>query len=210
MELPYNVWAVQPFQNGLTALRDAAAAGLKAIENDIRSLEQSLIEYEQSGEYDGQRDEDGQILWEFGDMFRSQIGDAEVARMELRKGLAIAAYHYWERAVQRLHKVLGGQKHLRDWESIRQSAEQSGFAIDPALQRVVTLANTLKHSNEKHGVQLLAEWPDLFPRGISDPANVIDWASAIELSDAHLRSVFTAVAQSGPQRRSGGPRRRVG
>lgn len=82
-------------------LRKSAQTGLTALSSEVKGLEQKLKDYHQSDEVEGEYDEDGQLLWDQGTVLEHEISFANNASMELRKAFAIAAYHYWERSVQR-------------------------------------------------------------------------------------------------------------
>jgi len=190
-------------------LRKSAEAGMAALSNEIRTLERQLEEYRQNDEFDGERDEDGHVLWDRDELLSHEISLAQEALIELRKAFAIAAYHHWERSVQlwiaQKHKVdmatgisVRKTKPARGYEQLSNAAQEIGFPTNAEFQRVVTLANTLKHNSETYGAKLLELWPDIFPSRFSKPSNVSDWVSAIHLNDGHLTEIFRIVSKSGP------------
>lgn len=220
-ELPFNFLGYE-FQSGLDVLRKSAQTGLAALSGKINALERQLQDYRRIGEFEGERDEEGHVLWERDDALDHEIAFADDARMELRKAFAIAIFHHWERSVQRwiaqenrtaasdgsdtpTKPPARGLKKLRCFEKLSEAARDVGYPPHPELEHVVTLANTLKHNNEKHGKKLLEKWPDIFPLQFQKPPRLSDWASAIQLTDQHLSEIFDIVSKSGPTVHSTNP-----
>lgn len=209
VKLPFtfNVRGCQ-FQSALDVLRKSAQTGSTALGSEIKELEQQLEDYRQSGEFEGERDEEGYVISDRADEFDYQLDFVLEASMELRKAFAIAAYHHWERSVRQWIVEESGTARCDDsntevkevvgFDKLSKIADKLGYPIDPALKRVVTLVNTLKHVNEKHGVKLMECWPEIFPLQFTGPSRSSDWADAIQLTDRHLAEVFDIVSKSGP------------
>jgi hypothetical protein len=197
------------FQSALEAIRRSAQAGLAALSREINLLEQQLEDYYRAGNFEGERDENGYVIWERDDILNHEIAFAQEALMELRKAFAIAAFHHWERSVQRWitqetetaaanGSVTRKKKSVQGFNDLSREASRIGYATDPKLQRVVTLVNTLKHNGDARGMELLRSWRGLFPPQFQTPSELSDWASAIRLTDQHLDEVFDVVSKSGP------------
>ncbi|HEY0121269.1 MAG TPA: hypothetical protein VGC14_05820, partial [Rhizobium sp.] len=187
-------------------------AGTAALNHEIASLVQQLAEYERAGIFEGERSEEGFIIWEQDQVLRHQILQSQEALIELRKAFAIAAFHHWERSVQRhfAHESSNSapndrpRRSLRSYDRIKQEAINLGYPIDDNLDRVVTLINTLKHNNDEKGTHLHKVWPDIFPYEFKEPYRFTDWASSIEMADQQLTEVFDIISRSGPSPRGGG------
>ena len=196
------------FQSGLDVLRKSAQAGLAALSREINALEQQLQDYRRVGEFEGERDEEGHVVWERDDVLNHEIAFADEACVELRKAFAIASLHHWERSVQRwiaqknMTAASDGsytrkKQPARGYNELSKAARDVGYPADPELKCVVKLANTLKHNSEDRGKELLALWPDIFPLQFQKPSRLSDWASAIQLTDQHLSEIFNIVSKSG-------------
>jgi hypothetical protein len=196
------------FQIAVDALRKSAETGSDALRGEIRVLEQQLEDYRRVGEFEGERDEEGNVLWDQDNVLRLNISLAYEALMELRKAFAIAAYHIWERSVQRWHEherenvASGGtdsrKKGLHGHKGLSTAAREIGYPDNPELVRVMTLANAIKHNSTNSGKKLLELWSDIFPPGFDTPPRMSDWASSIQLTDRHLMEIFGIVSKSGP------------
>src|SRR4051812_32173864 len=163
-KLHFNVHGFE-FQSGIDVLRKSAQAGLSALSDEIKALEQQLEDYRRIGEFDGEHDEDGVVIWERDEFLEHAVGLAREALMELRKAFAIAALHHWERSVQRWLGQANDtapptdsdarRKRLpRGYDELSSAAKAMGYPAHGNLLRVVTLANTLKHNTEDLGRKL--------------------------------------------------------
>jgi hypothetical protein len=189
------------FQSGIDALQRSAEAGLSALSAEIKQLNQELRDYRQSGKFEGERDDDGVVIWDREDILDHEIDLVREAQMELRKAFAIAAFHQWERSVQRwIGQANGMTKPPHSYDKLSKAAAKLGYPVDAGLQQIVTLVNTLKHNVERRGRELLEQWPDVFPPGFEGPDHFSDWASSIQLSDELLEQVFVTMRKSGPGR----------
>ena len=158
---PFDVRGYQ-YQSDVDVLRKSAESGLAALAHEVRALEQQLEDYRRIGEFDGDRDEDGVVLWDRADLLSHEIAFACGALMELRKAFAIAAYHHWERSVQLWivqTSEIGApnsfdarrKRHARGYEDISKAASEIGCPADAELPRVAALANTIKHNSKLAG-----------------------------------------------------------
>jgi hypothetical protein len=158
--MPFDVRGYQ-YQSDVDVLRKSAESGLAALAHEVRALEQQLEEYRRIGEFDGDRNEDGVVLWDREDLLSHEIAFACGALMELRKAFAIAAYHHWERSVQlwivQTSEIAAPdsidarrKRHARGYEDISKAASEIGYPADVELPRVAALANTLNPSYSPH------------------------------------------------------------
>jgi hypothetical protein len=198
-KFPFNLQGYE-FQGALDVLRKSSQAGLAALKHETIVLEQQLTDYLRVGEFEGERDEEGHVLWEQDQILNIKITDAYDAQMELRKAFAITAYHHWERSVQRwiAHKTGTANGSKMAYKELSKAATDIGYSPDSGLCRVVKLANTLKHNSEDGGDDLYQLWTDVFRPEFQKPPRFSDWASAIQLTDQHLNEIFDIVSRSGP------------
>lgn len=153
---------------------------------------QEFIEH--GGEWIGEQDEEGNLLWDQATVLDMHIEAREEALMDLRKAFVMALYHHWERAIQ---TATGGKP--GNHKGLVKLANEKGISLHPRLASILALANTLKHNSDKYGTALCQSWSDVFgahfrPR----PEGKTDWYAAIRLTDAHILEVSDIVAASGP------------
>lgn len=179
------------FKAGLDVLREGYASASKALASDVERVKARAAAYEASDEFIGDRDDDGNILWEQGRVLSMQQETTEEALMALRRAYVLVLYHHWERAI-RTYTDSGGSA---DHEKLVKRATAKGLPIDARLGVVRDLANALKHGK---GGALQQSWPDVltFRARSHEPR---DWYEAIKLEDAHVVEVFEIIAQSGPR-----------
>jgi len=180
-------------------LRKSAASGLTALAHEVRALERQLADYRRNGEFDGDCDEDGVVLWDRADLLSHEIAFAYGALMELRKAFAIAAYHHWERSVQLWIEIdAPDKKNAREYKDISKAASKIGYPADVELPRVNALANMLKHNSKNSGTRLLQLWPDILLPQAQNFTNPTHRVSDVQLGDEHLNEIFDIVSRSGP------------
>ena len=139
------------------------------------------------------------------DEARERIHATEDAANEARKAFAITAYHHWEHAVSRGIRLevaarrMAALKKAPSGKDLDQCARDMEWTCDPAMARIRTLVNLLKHDSVEQWLDLQVQWP-----GLWQPAmrwqNVTDsgYANAIRLSHEQLTEIFNIVKQSGP------------
>lgn len=184
------------FQHGLKVLGASFQAALPGLTAGVADANAALKAYEAAGVFIGERDEEtGDIYWDQRQVLEFEIEMAEIARQEMRKAYAIAAYHHWERNV----RIWAGKDNLRTHEEMTAATLAEGYPIHPRLDRVRQLANTLKHDNRRWGTALLEAWPEAYrwdfrPR----PSGRVYWAEAVALSDEQMEELFDILSGSGP------------
>lgn len=195
VEINFNMIGYE-FSRGLRVLKEGYSSAILALEQKSDAIGTELLDYRRyiadGGEPDEERDEDGFLLW---DRERLLEMDAEVctaAVVEARKAFIIALYHHWERAVR---KDTG--YHGRDHVKLLKEAAAKNINVQPDLDRVRHLINTLKHNNAERGLHLLQHWPEVFPANFSSDEHT-DWYHSIILTDAHVHQSLDIISDSGP------------
>lgn len=184
------------FEKGVEQLIDAFRLAGGALEANRRNLEDELASYEAAvadgrgviGEW-----EDDHWLWTQDQLLAIQIEDAADSLKLLREAFVVALYHHWERGVRRQFKT-----DKRSHKDLVRLAEKGGLSMDPRLSGVRDLANLLKHSNRKRGLDLLASWPELLPSHFT-PETKGDWYEAVILTDTTVQVVAEIIKASGPR-----------
>ncbi len=189
------------FQDVLKTMRSSFDLAAGALATEIVRAQAALSAYVAAVRMDpsawvGEREE-GMILWDQSQVLDMNIANAEEALMHLRKAFVIAAYHHWERSARRWGKA--GPKARHSQLSAASLAE--GYPVDPRLEAVVSLVNTLKHNSDVKGAALLAAWPEAFPPNFRPRTGRTDWYDAISLSDRQVAEICDAIGASGPTAR---------
>lgn len=182
------------FKSGIDTLRTALRVATKALIDETQQIDELISAYLASGVLDGERDEDGVVLWDREDQLGWEKDVIEDALMALRKSFALAAFHHWERSARQWTSY-----DKMDNEGLFLRLRQKSITVHPRLQAVRDLVNTLKHDNASRGRQLLVSWPQVFPKKFTErPGKRTPWYEAIYLDDALVEEVFAIVAASGP------------
>lgn len=184
------------YQQGVDWLETGFATSAPAMVELRAKLSRDLEAYEASVLAGGERIgewEDGHRLWEQDQLFAIQMEDAEESLMDLRKAYVLAIYHHWERAARRWSRISTHAKH----DKLVTATRDLGYPIDPRLEGVRDLVNTLKHNNAATASKLFLSWPDVLR---ADPAKRpdMDWYSVVHLGDRHVHEVCEIVRASGP------------
>lgn len=188
------------FQEKLNALRSGFETASKTLSKELDDVRTAATQYRQSmengGDWIGERDDDGSILWDQENLLEMQEDAAHDTLLAFRKAYVITAYHHWERGMQSWTK----SNSSAGFSDLLKKAEDRGLIVHERLELVRDLANTLKHNKKSAGQRLLSKWPDLFRPGLQ-PDKVRDWYEAMNLEDADVYEVFDIVARSGPRAR---------
>ena len=193
MKLGFDVRGYQ-FDVGLKAIAQGFRASAIALMAEVERIEADLAAYERAGVWEGERDDDGHVIWSRDQIFAMEQEAAEEALMHLRKAFVLALYHHWERAIR---AYTGGGQGPRHGQLIKR-AEQEGIAVVPALEKTYRLANALKHNSDNHGTRLFEIWPAIFDEHFK-PISGVDWYRAVVLADEHVDEALEAIAKSGPR-----------
>ena len=184
------------YQQGVDWLETGFATCASAMVSHRAKLSRDLEAYEVSVSAGGERIgewEEGHRLWEQDQVFAMQIDDAEESLMDLRKAYVLAAYHHWERAARRWSRISNHAKHSK----LITATRDLGYPIDPRLEGLHDLVNTLKHNSVGCASKLILSWPDVLK---ADPAARpdLDWYGCIEIEDRHVHEVCEIIRGSGP------------
>jgi hypothetical protein len=179
------------FKAGLDVLRQGYASASKALAADVERVKAEAAAYEESDEFIGEIDDEGNRLWEQDQILAMQQETAEEALQALRKAYALVLYHHWERGIQ---AYTGSGRSVKYFELV-QRADKKGVPLHGRLGAVRDLANALKHDK---GQPLQQSWSAvLSPRARSHEPR--SWYEAIQLQDAHVAEIFEITEQSGPK-----------
>ena len=182
------------YQEGIRILRTAYQAAETVLSGEIERAKDEAFGYQQSLEqglpWEGERDEDGHILWDKQTVLDYQVADAEAATQEFRKAFAITIYHTWERSAQQwVGKSKGSHADLI------QEVKALGYNLDPRMTDLYCLANLLKHDKISAAKSLIITWPNLF----FDHAGAETYGSkAVHLLPRHIKTLLEIAAASGP------------
>ncbi|WP_066717360.1 MULTISPECIES: hypothetical protein [Hyphomicrobiales] len=186
------------FKSGIDVLRSAYTTAALALVTNIDRIEAAKAEYLASGVWEGERDEDGYIIWDREQLFEIDLDMARQGLADLRKSFALAAYHFWERSAR---QWTGDDRGRHD--DLVLGAKAKGIEAHPHLSAVRDLANTLKHNSPKYGPALRASWPDVV-RSTNAGVSFDGWYGAVVLEEVHVDQLFAAVAASGPRTQASG------
>lgn len=185
------------FQDGMNILLKSYSAAQDALNEVIDRQRDDAFAYQQElemgGEWIGERDEDGAVIWNQEQILSHRVEEAEGASAALRKAFVISFYHHWERSAL---KWVG--KDRLDHLKLEAAVKALGYPIDPALDDVRLLVNTLKHDNSKWGLQLWERRKDAFFTGFTPDAKNFNWYDSIRLKSDDVEMIWNIVASSGP------------
>lgn len=178
-------------EKGYEAARNALQNELAQIEVDAEAYEESLAN---GGEWSGEVDDEGHILWDQSIIYKLKIEDTRLALREVRKAFVIALYHFWEDSVANWMALNGKQANHKEMEKYCSS---EGYGPSPDLGAVRCLANHLKHGRNSTWDwlgQLRTGHPAFLPPQLSE---------TLDLSEETLLKVAAAIFASGPTAPSG-------
>lgn len=190
------------FQSGLDAIEKGYAGAVNGVAQEINRNKAEFFDYnrhiENGGSPSGERDDDGYLILPYDDELRLKIKSAEDTLIVLRKAYAITTYHHWERSALQWTGSKNSVKH----DNLVKLVLKMGYPVDNELAKVRYLANLLKHGNDRWGVKLMQNWPELFPAGVSPCVGgswPVSWHDCVALSDASILQILTIVRASGPK-----------
>jgi hypothetical protein len=180
------------FESSIRTLKKSFELSRAALDVEVGRIRNDLAAYLASGEFIGERTDEGDIIWDQERAYEMDIEAAEEAIEELRRTYVIAIYHRWERGV-RLSTRSDEHSHLK----LVKVAEKHGIHPLPVLEKISHLVNLLKHNNAKWDEKLLASWSDVVHANILNRRDG-DFCASIVLTDKHIEEILNAVAVSGP------------
>lgn len=185
------------FQEGVAHLRTSFGAASAALNGQVAAARDAVSAYvasvEAGGEWIGERDEDGETLWDQEQVLEFEVVALESAAMALRKALAIAIYHHWER----MARIWTGAHPDHGHRELSQKSQSLGYPIDPRLEGVRCLVNLLKHDRITWAQKLHVLWPEIMP---APPAagRRAGWSETVRLREEHIWQILEVVSASGP------------
>lgn len=188
------------FLSGIDVLRQSFASAREALVRDIHRSRKAIAEHEEAlarGEpWVGERDDEGNIIWDQAQVLDLDVEIAEDAAAALRKAFAISLYHHWERSA-----LIWTGRTNENHDKLCLLVTAQGIPIDPKLGAVRDLVNLLKHSNEKWGTALQSSWSSMFRSSFRLGQVRTDWYDAVQITDQHMMEIFEIITASGPTAR---------
>lgn len=185
------------YQDSIRVLRLSFQAAEDALLDDLDRAKDEAMAWQQSldmgGEWIGERDEDGHVLWDRQTLLDFRVEDSRQATDMLRKAFLIAIYHHWERSACTWTGLA-----KTDHAKLTKAVSALGYPLHPGLDTLRVMANTLKHDNDGWGGKCLAQRPDLFPYGFTPVPGKTRWSMVLTLHSRHIEEAFDAIARSGP------------
>jgi hypothetical protein len=197
-KLPGQGWAFR-FHYGVREIERAYRASRDASDKEVAAINQDAAAHDakvQAGTASWtQEDEDGQVVYDYGEHLGEQMHDAEQVLTLIRNAFVITLHHFIEQRV-------GAQLPKKIYDQAKAFAWLKGFGWSPLeaeLNQLRLAANCAKHSGGSSATQLYALRPDMF-----DAEMIKGWGSppsyeTLKLSDAHVEAFFAAVTASVPK-----------
>ncbi|APR53674.1 hypothetical protein CA223_19755 [Sphingomonas koreensis] len=187
------------YQDGISVLLNSYHAAQDALDSKRERAVDEAVAYQQgleegTVEWQGERDEDGAVIWDHQSILDYNVRDAEEAGKELRKAFCIAMYHHWERSA--LNWV--GKVQLTHAELVAK-VEAIPYPVHAKLHELYLLVNTLKHNNAKWAKMLAAERQDLIGIDLQGELTKVNWYGVISVQTKHVEEFFNILAASGPR-----------
>ena len=186
------------YESGIKVLRQSYDTAEAALYTALENAQSDLAEYEKAqaagAPFEGERDEDGYVIWSQDQVLKGTVDAAQEALDSLRRSFAISLYHTWERGA----RIWTGAPHDANHSRLSRGVEALGMTVHPDLDVLRLVANVLKHDNNRRGNELLAAAPDLLDGVQSSPLNRIGWYEKVVISMRWMHRFFDAVAASGP------------
>lgn len=181
------------FEHGLRMLEKGYKAARDSLNEEVERTNVALIAYEQAldngGEWIGEYDEDGHLLWDQSKVYEAQISDVHSALFEVRKAFVIALYHFWEDSVANWMQRAGKQT---DHDKLAAYCRSQGYGPSPDLEAVRCLSNHLKHGRNSK-TDWLARLKMANPSFLPQAQGLV-----FGISEDTLFKVAAAILASGP------------
>ncbi|MGE5565888.1 MAG: hypothetical protein ACM3YN_07025 [Parcubacteria group bacterium] len=195
MKFTFN-WFGYAYQEGLRVILQSYLSASEAVTLDVERAKDEAFAYQegvaQGGEWIGERDGEGVVIWDHQDILDMRVQSAEAAAMALRKAFALAFYHHWERSA----RGWTGSMHAKH-EKLIAETQAKGYPVHNRLAAIRALANTLKHDNAVWGQRLTVLWPEVLTAAPISTGKT-DWYELVHLTNAHLLEIQAALEASGP------------
>lgn len=181
------------YHDELIGLKECYQTAEAAMESRRTSARKDIEDYQQQlangAEWEGERDDDGSILWSRNDALDIAEFNAYLAINTLRESFVVTLFHFWEKSAR---EWTGSDE--RDYRKIKRLVRKLGYHVHPELNVLNKLTNYLKHSNPKLLDELhpLAKYlfrSEGIPKGKRGP---------LQITSTHLNRFFDIVTLSGP------------
>lgn len=140
---------------------------------------------------------------DLGEELSEEVQDAEDSLLTLRKAFTILLYHEWEKQAQRWFAHNGKPNGVE----IENGVKNAGLPVDPLIEAIRLLVNTMKHNSKTFGPLLWRDHSSFFdasfdPNAVNPvtgkPMALVDYDASIKLHDVHIADFFRAARASGP------------
>lgn len=173
----YN-YRLEQIVSAYRASRLSFEGNIKAINNDFERNRESALDNPYADEYE--------------DHLIDQHAEAGEALRLVREAFALVLHHYWERSVL---LWLNKSRYLSDKDS--ETLKDSGYVVDPELDRLRLVANTIKHNSEKLYISHPSMFDASIERWLEDDIEPT-YHNFLQLSDADMDAFIGALVKSGP------------
>lgn len=194
------------FRFGMEIIRAGAEASINVIEKRRADAIRKRDALQSGTDFD--QDEEC-IYWE------DQVRIADEISKELCKNTALSAYHYWERWVTHAWDTASGSstvsisgKAPKDHASYKKTARSLGYNLDPRLDWIWYLSNTIKHNKKDDHITdpekmsgrcaLFNHCPKMFNTFPDKPPSNADWAKYLCMKKIDMWLVLEIIDHSGP------------
>lgn len=197
-KLPGQAWAWR-FHFGVREVERAYKASRQASDEEVATINAAASAYQdkvEAGEASwSQEDEDGQIVYDYGESLGEQMYDSEQVLALIRNAFVITLHHLVE---QRIGVCLPNKK----YDQAKAFSWLQGFGWTPKedlLNQLRLAANCAKHSEGKAADQLYAARPDMFDADLVQRWGAAPSYESLKLTDNHVAEFFEAVKSSVPK-----------
>lgn len=189
------------YRYGLRELERAYRAARKRPDEEIadihRRAEAFQTKVDAGEETWAQTDEDGQILYDYGDHLGDELFDEENVLSLIKIAFVISLHHYIEQTIW--PRVRSNERQKYEHRRAMNWLIAQGWNPDKeVLKNLELAANCAKHGEGGSAQSLYERCPDMFDDRIAG------WGSApshetLKLSDLHIDGFFEAAAGAVPQ-----------
>lgn len=197
-KLPGQAWAWR-FHFGVREIERAYKASRAASDKEVASINEAAATHEakvKAGDAVwAEEDEDGQVVYDYGEHLGEQIYDAEQVLALIRNAFVISLHHLVEQRI-------GGQLAKKKYDQAKAFTWLKAFGWTPkedGLNQLRLAANCAKHSEGSSADQLYALRPDMFDDDLVEGWGAAPSYDSLKLTDAHVDEFFEAVKASVPK-----------
>lgn len=174
-------------------------ASRQASDAEVDSINQAAAAYSakvEAGEASwSQEDEEGNIIYDYGEHLGEQMFDAEQVLVLIRNAFVITLHHFVE---QRIGSRLPKKEYKQD-KAVALLKDSGWSPREDSLNQLRLAANCAKHSEGASASTLYALRPDMFDKDMVDGWKAPPAYDTLKLTDAHVMEFFAAVKASVPK-----------